>query len=431
MVKMRGFLYCLLASLLLSVARPLPHPHVADHEGHTEEHFHHLHHGKDESHPDHSQVEEICHKLSSPNADFAFALYKHLNAKAEAESKNVFFSPLGISTALSLLSMGAKGDTHKQLFQVLGYSDLTSAQVSEAYEHLQHMLGHSQGALQLDTGSTLVLQEGFKPTQKYLEDAKHYFQAEGFTVDFKKQDLAIQEINKYIAKKTHDKIPEVMTSVESDTLLVLLNYIFFRGKWEKPFDPKDTHKADFHVDDTTKVTVDMMMRTGLFEYYYDRNNHTEVLMLPYQGNASMMILLPSKGKIKHVESIISKEYIRHWHKSLFGSSVDVFMPKFSASGSYSLKEVLTEMGVVAAFSDSADLSGISEEVGLKVSKVSHKAVLNVDERGTEAAAATTIEIVPESLPDRFVLDRPFLLLIVEESTRSILFMGKVVNPTAS
>ncbi|XP_036406226.1 alpha-1-antitrypsin homolog, partial [Megalops cyprinoides] len=249
---------------------------------------------------------------------------------------------------LSLLLMGAKRDTHKQLFQTLGYSDFTSAQVSEAYEHLQHMLSHSQGALQLDTGSTLVLQEGFKPTQKYLEDAKHYFQAEGFTVDFKKQDLALQEINKYIAKKTHDKIPEVMSSVDSDTLLVLLNYIFFRGR---------------------SISTHLM--------------------------------------------------------------IDIFMPKFSASGSYSLKEVLTEMGVVAAFSDSADLSGISEEVGLKVSKVSHKAVLNVDEKGTEAAAATTIEIMPMSLPDTFVLDRPFLLLIVEESTRSILFMGKVVNPTAS
>ncbi|KAJ8410163.1 hypothetical protein AAFF_G00201440 [Aldrovandia affinis] len=425
---MRGFLHCALASLLLSVV--WTRPHHEDHADHTPDHHHHLHHEKSEPHAAHDHIGPTCHKLAPHNADFAFHLYKHLSAHAAADNKNIFFSPLGIATALSLLASGTKGDTHQQLFEAMGYGQLSTSEVNEAYEHLEHMLGHSQDLLQLDTGSAVVLQEGFKPLQKFLDDAKHYYQAQGFTVDFKQSEEAVKTINKFIAEKTHDKIPELMSSVDSDTLMVLLNFIFFRGKWEKPFDVKNTRKADFKVDNTTTVSVDMMRRTGRYEYYYDHENHTTVLMLPYKGNASMMILLPCEGKMKHVEDILSKEFIQHWHDNLFRSSVDLDMPKFSASGSYALKDILTEMGVVAAFSDTADLSGISEEVGLKVSQVSHKAVLSVDEKGTEAAAATAIEIIPMSLPHSMSINRPFLLLILEESTKSILFMGKIVNPTA-
>ncbi|KAJ8356481.1 hypothetical protein SKAU_G00192750 [Synaphobranchus kaupii] len=422
--KMQGFLHCVLASLFLSTV--WTRPQLADHDDHQ----HHLHHGEDEPHPVHGKGEKACHRLAPHNANFAFALYKQMAARVEAESKNVFFSPLGIATTLSLLAIGSKGDTHQQLFQALGYNQLTTAQVNEAYEHLQHMLAHSQEELKLDKGSAVVLQDGFKPLQKFLDDAKHYYQAQGFTVDFKKPEEAVQAINKFIAEKTDNKISDLLSSVQSDTLMVLLNYIYFRGKWEKPFDVKNTGKADFKVDENTTVSVDMMKRLGRYSYYYDRENHTSVLMLPYKGNASMMILLPCEGKMKDLEAILSKEYIKHWQDNLYRIVVDLEMPKFSVSGSYSLKEYLREMGVVSVFSDAADLSGISEDVGLKLSKVSHKAVLSVDEKGTEAAAATAAEMIPMSLPDTVSLNRPFLLLILEESTQSILFMGKIVNPTA-
>ncbi|KAG9344737.1 hypothetical protein JZ751_010424 [Albula glossodonta] len=454
---MRGFLHCALASLLLCVAWSYPH-HASDHD-HGHDHDHHLHHGKDEPHPAHGEGEDPCHKLASPNADFAFALYKRLSVKANAESKNVFFSPLGIATALSLLSIGAKGDTHLQLFQTLGYENLTGAQVNEGYEHLHHMLGHSQEALQLDMGNALALQEGFKPIQKFLDDAKHYYQAEGFTVDYKKAEEAVKTINKFVADKTQNKIPELLTSVDSDTLMRLhsclrvaitsalttpslvevndfqshdptVRSISHYGKWEKPFNPENTRKADFMVDDTTTVSVDMMRRSGRYSYYNDNENHTAVLMVPYSGKASMMVLLPEKGKMKEVEAILSGDYVKHWHDSLYLK----FYGIMNASQIHKHRPIdqekhIDESGITLA-KEKADLSGISEDVGLKVSKVSHKAVLSVDEKGTEAAAATAVEIMPMSLPDQVSLNRPFLLLIVEDSTRSILFMGKVVNPTA-
>ncbi|KAJ8270037.1 hypothetical protein GJAV_G00109670 [Gymnothorax javanicus] len=423
---MRGFFLCAFASLLLCVVWAHPPGSGDDHDDDDDDDHHKrlLHHGKDEPHP---KGKVSCIHLAPLNVDFAFTLYKKMAAKAE--SKNVFFSPLGISSALSMLALGAKGDTHQQLFQALSYGELTPAQVNEAYELIFHMLGHIQGELKLNQGSAVVLQEGFKPLQKFLDDAKHYFQAQGFTVNFTKSEEAVQAINKFIAEKTENKIPDLLSSVASDTLMVLLNYIYFRGKWEKPFEEKDTVKADFKVDENTTVTVDMMRRTGRYSYYYDHENHTSVLMLPYKGKASMLVILPDEGKMAEVDAVINRTHVGHWHGKLHSSVVNLQVPKFKASGSYSLKELLTEMGVVAAFSDSADLSGITEEAGLKVSKVSHKAVLSVDEKGTEAAAATAVEMIPTSLPPSFHLNRPFFLFILEESTQSLLFMGKIVNPT--
>ncbi|KAM3860874.1 alpha-1-antitrypsin homolog [Diretmus argenteus] len=418
---------CVIVALVLAVAWAAPHE--GDHMGHTEEHFHHVHHGQEEVHS--HAGEDICHKLSHPNADLAFALYKNLNAKTAA-GKNIFFSPLGISTALSMLSTGASGETHSQLFTALGYSasNLTQAQVNSAYEHLIHMLGHNQESQQLELGNALALRSGFKPNEKFLEDVKHLYSAEGFLVDFSAPAEAVAEINKFIAKKTHDKITDQVKDLSPDTVMVLLNYIFFRGKWEKPFKAEHTHKADFHLYENTAVQVDMMMRTGRYDMYHDHENNATVIMLPYKSNTSMMIVLPDEGKMKEVEGYINKDTITHWHNSLFRSSVELYLPKFSISAEASLGDTLQEMGITNAFADTADFSGISEEVKLKISKVSHKAVLSVDETGTEAAASTVLELMPMSLPDTLKLNRPFLVFIVENSTKSMLFMGKISDPTA-
>ncbi|XP_041831110.1 alpha-1-antitrypsin homolog [Melanotaenia boesemani] len=395
-----------LAALLLAVA-------LADH------HHHHHNHGD----------EMNCHKLSSPNADFAFALYKSLNAK-DGAGKNIFYSPLGIATALSMLSVGAREDTHSQLFSSLGYSSLNQAQVNDAYEHLFHMLGHSQENQQLDVGNSVLVRTGFNPLEAYMNDIKKYYSGETFNVDFAKPDEAAAKINTHIASKTQDKIKDLVKNLDPEMAMVLINYVYFRGQWEKPFDGNLTKKGEFQVDESTTVQVDMMKKTGRFDYYQDHANHTTVIFLPYKGNTSMMIVLPDEGKMKEVESVVNKDYIRHWHDSLFKHNVNLLMPKFSVSADASLDETLKEMGITAAFGEKADFSGMSEEIKLKVSKVNHKAVLSVDETGTEAASATTIEIMPMSMPENVELNRPFMVFIMEHSTRSILFMGKINNPTA-
>ncbi|XP_072513010.1 alpha-1-antitrypsin homolog [Salminus brasiliensis] len=426
---MWGKIYsCFLGALLLTVAwagRSESHDH-------SDDHHQHLHHGKDEAHPSHDGADELCHTLSPHNADFAFSLYKKLSAHPEAQGKNIFFSPLSISMALSMLALGAKGDTHSQIFSTLGYSALTPDQVNESFEHLLHMLGHNQDAMLLEVGSAVAIREGFKPVDKFLKDAQHFYQGEAFNVDFSNSEVAVQEVNKYIAKKTKDLITDMIKSLDQQTVMMLINYIYFRGKWETPFEERHTHKADFHVDENTKVTVDMMKRTGRYDFYHDRENSTSIIMVPYKGNTSMMIVLPDEGKMQELEKHISKDHLKKWHSKLSERYMGLFMPKFSISACISLGETLKEMGIVHAFSGTADFSGIGEENNLMVSKILHQGVLKVDEKGTEAAAATTIEIMLTSIriPEFVILNRPFLVFIVEDSTKSILFMGKVSNPTA-
>ncbi|KAM9435095.1 alpha-1-antitrypsin homolog isoform 1-T2 [Clarias gariepinus] len=419
---------CYMTLALLLMVALADHHEGHDHGEHSADHHRHLHHGKNEPHPSYDGKDESCDKVSSHNADFAFALYNKLSSHPDAKGKNIFFSPLSISMALSMLALGAKGETHSQIFNALGYSSLTEDQVNEAYEHLLHMVDHSQEAMLLEAGGNLAVREGFKPVNKFLKDLQHFYHGEALTVDFSNPEVAVQEVNNFIAKKTKDIITDMIKSLDEDTIMVLINYIYFRGKWEKNFDIKHTHKADFHVDENTKVTVDMMKRTGRYDFYEDRDNFTLVIKVPYKGNTSMLIVLPNEGKLDEVEKHLSKESLKYWQDKFFKRNVRLFLPKFSISSFFSLGDTLTEMGIIDAFSNNANFTGMSE-AKLKASKVLHQAILKVDEKGTEASAATTIEIMPHSLPNTMNLNRPFLVFIVEESTKSIVFMGKITNPT--
>ncbi|KAM4713734.1 alpha-1-antitrypsin homolog [Anableps anableps] len=397
------FASCALAALLLAVAQ-------ADHHGH--------------------EGTMSCHTISPLNADFAFALYKNVNRRT-APGKNIFMSPLGLSAALSMLSTGARGKTHAQLFSSLGYTNLDQAVVNEAYGHLFQKLGQSQQEQKLDLGNSVAVRTGFNPLQTYLTDLQKYYTGEVFSVDFSNPSEAVGQINRHIATKTQDKIKDIVKDLDPSMAMVLINYVYFRGQWERPFDKNQTVKADFNVDANTKVEVDMMKKLGRFDYYQDNDNHSIIISLPYKGNTSMIIVLPDENKMEVVEGFINKDYLRHWHDSLYKNNVNLFMPKFSISVDTSMDEILKEMGITEAYSDVADFSGISEEIKLKVSKVSHQAVLSVDETGTEAAAATTIEIMPMSFPVNVMLNRPFLVFIIEHSMKSIIFEGKISNPTAA
>uniref|UniRef100_A0A3Q3FGG3 Serpin domain-containing protein n=1 Tax=Labrus bergylta TaxID=56723 RepID=A0A3Q3FGG3_9LABR len=265
---------------------------------------------------EHSHTGDITsNKLSSPNADFAFALYKSLNAEA-APGKNIFYSPFGISTALSMVSAGARGETHSQLFSSLGYSAFNQTQVNEAYKHLFDIHGRSQKNLQLDVGNAAAVRSGFSPLEKFLNDVKQFYQGEIFNVNHNNLSEAAAEINRFIANKTQDMIKDMVKDLDPDMAMVLINYVYFKGMWEKPFNSDMTREHDFQVDKTTKVKVDMMTRTGNYKAHWDQENHTTVVMLPYKGKASMMIILPDKDKMKEVEGYITKDYIRHLKDSI-------------------------------------------------------------------------------------------------------------------
>ncbi|KAL2090023.1 hypothetical protein ACEWY4_014711 [Coilia grayii] len=402
-----------------------------DHGPHTADHHHHLHHGDDEPHPQHEG--QHSNTLSKPNTDFAFALYKKLSAIPEFQEKNIFFSPLSISMALSMLALGAKGETFSQLYEALGYAEMPTESVNEACQLIIDMLGVTQKYMQIDISNALVVTERAQITDTFLEDTKKYHSSEAFSVDFSKPDEVVQEINNYIAQKTNNKITDMINEVDPKTLVILINCIYFWGEWFCQFYERLTEKDDFHVDDQNKVTVDMMLDVNYYDFYEDKENFVTVVRLPYEGSADMIVVLPDQGKMKEVEGSISQTLFRQWEQSLANSYLHLYMPKFSIVGTYSLEETLQEMGMVNVFSCSADLSGMTEEE-VVLSQVKHKAILSVDEKGTEAAASTVGLMCGSSgcEPEEVIVkvNRPFLVFITESKTKSMLFMGKISNPTS-
>nr|XP_060612121.1 alpha-1-antiproteinase-like [Anolis sagrei ordinatus] len=367
-------------------------------------------------------------KIAPGNADFAFKFYHQL--ASEAANKNIVFSPVSISIAFALLSMGAKANTLRQLLVGLGFNpkEISDQEIHNGFRHLLLALNRPQAELELSIGNALFTHNQFKLLQKFLKDAKHFYQAEILPTNFKKLKEAEQQINSYIEKKTHGKLKDVVKNLDPLVVLVIVNYVFLKAYWEKPFNYQLTQEDDFFVDEQTTVKVPMMNRDSFFNAYYDKDLGCQVVQLPYKGDASALFILPDTGKLKLVENALGKKVLLKWEKSLRPQKIHLTLPRFSLDGSYDVEKTLRKLGIMDVFTDHADLSGISGAPNLKVSKAIHKAYLNVNENGTEAAAVTVIEVGPTSLSELIKYDRPFIFLILHETNKSILFMGRLKNP---
>ncbi|XP_072893855.1 alpha-1-antitrypsin-like isoform X2 [Hemitrygon akajei] len=369
--------------------------------------------------------------LSAANSDFALRLYRQIAAQPGTESQNILFSPLSISAALSMLSLGAQEDTLTQLLQVLGYSNITRNDAVRVGQVFQKLLEHvSNLSDRLKVGSSLYVQKGQEIREKFLREAEKLYKAKAVTVDFRDQQRTKDEINAYVSNKTEGKIPNILEKPPSqDTVMLLLNYIFFRGEWLKSFDRRDTYEADFHVDRRTTVKVQMMRRKGKYSVTYAKDLSSDVLLMEYSRNTSLLILLPRPGKLAEVERKLTVQKFYQLLTSIRMRSVDVHLPKMILKKDYQLKTLLSSMGIKNAFTSSANFSGLSEWP-LQVSEVMQRAILKVDERGTTASASTKKEITQLSAPLKFKCNRPFLLLIADKYIKSVIFAGRVTNPTA-
>uniref|UniRef100_A0A8C0Q409 Serpin family A member 1 n=1 Tax=Canis lupus familiaris TaxID=9615 RepID=A0A8C0Q409_CANLF len=370
-----------------------------------------------------------CHKIAPNLADFAFSLYRQV--AQESNTTNIFFSPVSIATAFAMLSLGTKGDTHTQIMQGLGFNltERAEREVHQGFHQLLSILNQPDNQLQLTTGSGLFINDTIKLLNKFLEDVRKLYHSEAFTINFRHTEEAKKQINNYVEKGTQGKIVDLVKDLDEDTVFALVNYIFFKGKWEKPFEVEHTTEEDFHVDEHTTVKVPMMSRLGMFDIQHCATLSSWVLLMEYVGNATAFFILPDEGKMQHLESKLTKEVLAKFLEKRYARSASLRLPKLSISGTYDLKSVLSKMGITKVFSAEADLSGITEEGPLMLSKGLHKAVLTIDEKGTEAAGATFLEAIPMSMPPSVDFNKPFLIIIVDRDTKSPLFMGKVVNPT--
>ncbi|KFP41676.1 Alpha-1-antiproteinase, partial [Chlamydotis macqueenii] len=384
---------------------------------------------------DHSPAEgeNLAHvKIASSNADFGFRFYKQV--REEVGSKNIFFSPLSISTAFAMLSLGARSNTLSQLHKGLAFNltEMEEQEIHKGFQRVLQLLNDPHREVQLNMGNALFIDDRLKLLQKFLDDVTNFYYSEAISSNFQNSLEAIKEINNYTETKTHGKIIGLLNSLDPDTVMVLVNYIFFKGYWEKPFNSFATRENDFLLDAKNSVKVKMMHQNKAFNIHRDKKLSCWVVEIPYKGNATALFVLPDEGTMKQVEDALLKETVSNWMQSLEKRKIYLDLPKFSISGSYDVKSLFEKMGVTEVFSNQADLSGVAEKTLLKVSKAIHKAMVDVSENGTEAAAVTVIEMVPMSAeippPPHIRFNRPFLMIILDKTTHSILFIGKIVNP---
>ncbi|NXU53818.1 A1AT protein, partial [Turnix velox] len=380
-------------------------------------------------HPHEGDALEFCQQIVPSNTDFAFRFYRQ--AVTQEPGKNVFFSPLSISAAFALLALGSRATSKAQVLEGLSFN-LTGTREEEIHNgfyHLLHLLDRPDSQVQLSMGNTLFLDKHLKPKKTFLKDVRKLYKGNIVSSNFQNFSEAKQEINDHIKNQTHGNINQILEDLDSNILMMMVNYIYFKAYWANPFNMKGTRKDYFHVNTKTSVEVKMMTRDGFYKAYSDKKLACEVVQIPYKGDVAALFILPSGGKMKQLEAALTKDTVAKWEKSLERRRIEVHLPKLSILGNYDLKKMFMNLGVTDVFSDRADLSGITGKPDVKVSKATHKALLKIHENGTEAAAVTSTDFLPHSAPPVLKFNQPFLLLIVDQYTQSILFMGKIVNPT--
>jgi serpin B len=373
-------------------------------------------------------------RLVDGNTEFAVDLYRQLS-RADG---NLFFSPFSLSAALAMTYAGARENTARQMARVLHF-DLDDEALHAAFAQLQASLAAAQesGQMHLVLANSLWSQIGYPFLPDFLALLQKFYAAPITPVDFMQAtEAARQTINAWAEAHTAGKITELLQPgiLNSLTRLVLVNAIYFKGTWVRQFDPARTQAAPFWLTASDSVTVPLMQQTGRF-WYADMDD-VQTLCLPYAGDAaSMFVFLPSKKMgLAALEAAFTWRHVERWAGALEEQEVKVFLPRFKLSCSLKLNATLGALGMTDAFDmDRADFSGMGgDPQDLYLAAVVQKARVEVNEEGTEAAAASAAVINVRSVPLPpvvFRADRPFIFLIIDNATQSILFCGRVENPS--
>jgi serpin B len=385
-----------------------------------------------------AQVESLV----ASNTAFALNLY----AELATNTGNLFFSPYSISTCLAMLYAGASGNTEAQMAQVLGFGT-NQQQFASLFGQLQVELEAEQetNAMELNIANALWTQEGYPFLPAFLETATNQYQASVNQADFTTQaDAVTQTINNWVAEETQNKIQNILPpgSINGNTRLVLANAIYFLGVWTVSFEETNTSTQPFYLSSTNQVDAPLMHQPAATNVYnYVDTGDLQAVELPYGSNQlmSMVILLPSQiDGLGQLEQQLSPTFLSNVLAQMSMRKVEIFLPRFTlASALFDLKNTLAEMGMPDAFAlGLADFSGIDGTTDLFVTHVFHKAWGEVNEQGTEAAAATVVTVGGGQMggslpPPAFRADHPFIFFIRDTESDGILFLGRLANPSSS
>ncbi|UCC72893.1 MAG: serpin family protein [Gemmatimonadota bacterium] len=369
--------------------------------------------------------------IQSDNA-FGLKLFREIHAQGAADS-NIFISPLSVAMALGMTYNGAAGETQLAMQETLELQGLTIEEVNQAYRSLIDLLRNLDPSVEFLLANSIWYREGFAVEQDFLDVNREYFDAEVTALDFSSPSAA-PTINSWVSEKTRGRIEKIVDDpIDWLVVMYLINAIYFKGDWTIQFDPELTADWTFYLADGGQVQAPMMTYGGEVDVRSYADAGVSALDLYYGGKAySMTILLPPYGG--DVGSLIESLDSERWQEIVDGlstTSSDVVLPKFTLEYELEMKDVLTALGMGIAFGDAADFTKIRASGGLYISKVKHKTFVDVNEEGTEAAAVTAVEIREVSMPPTFVIDRPFIFAIREQFSGTILFMGRIVDPTQS
>jgi len=367
-------------------------------------------------------------RVIETNNDFGLKLLR--NVFENEEEANVMISPASVSIALGMAYNGAESTTRDAFEEVLNYEGLTREEVNEITKELIHVLVTNVNGNLLEIANSMWYDEGFPVEPEFITLNSHYFDAEVKEIDFRTAD-AVKRINNWVNDKTNGKIDEIIDSIDPSMMMILINAIYFNCVWEVEFDPDDTHRASFYNEDGSRFgDVDMMQLKSTLKVA--KNESFSAVELPYKnGKFSMLLFLPSEESsvdqlVQELDGATWLSWIENFQEK---EDFTVYMPRFEFDFERLLKEDLKAMGLEIPFTDQADFSGISP-IPLYIADVIHKTYIKVNEEGTEAAAVTAVVMQATSIGAYKVLrlDRPFLFAITENSSKSILFMGKVAEP---
>ncbi|XP_072366037.1 leukocyte elastase inhibitor-like isoform X1 [Scyliorhinus torazame] len=375
--------------------------------------------------------------LSASNGKFAVDLFKQLNK--DDTNGNIFVSPFSISAALAMVYLGAKGNTAAQMAEVLAFDKVQD--LHSEFQKLQATINQPSANYLLKLANRLYGAKTYTFLEDFIVSTLKYYQAELAAVDFvSASEEARQQINSWTEAQTEGKIKNLLAegTVDGLTKLVLVNAIYFKGNWERKFQEQNTYEGEFRINQNETKPVQMMRQKAKFNMAYISEIKAKVLELPYvQSELSMIVLLPDRDDnsdgLQNLQNRLTFDKLMDWTnpEKMDNMEVKVVLPKFRLEEKYDLKSTLTLMGMADAFSQSqANFSGMAEKNDLVLSKVVHKAFVEVNEEGTEAAAATAAIVMLRCamVTPEFVADHPFLFFIRHNKTRSILFFGKLASP---
>jgi serine protease inhibitor len=368
--------------------------------------------------------------LQSDNK-FGFKLFQEV--VSEEKDKNVFISPLSVSMALGMTYNGADGSTKEAMQKTLELNGLTLQEVNESYQNLMKLFSELDPDVLFQIANSIWYRQGWTFEKEFIQLNKTYFNSQVRGLDFGDPHSA-DVINNWVSENTKGKITSIINPpIDPSMVMFLINAIYFKGTWTYQFDKTATREWPFLLPDNSTKPCQMMGIKSKFPYHED--DYFQAVSLPYgKGDYSMVVFLPKWGKnIDSLIAALNQGNFDKWWSEFHSDSGKVCLPKFTLEYELKLNDALKALGMSMAFDpDQADFSKMFQGKGLFISEVKHKTFVEVNEEGTEAAAVTSVGIAlsayPPPLPFEMVVDRPFVFLIRENLSGTILFMGKIVEP---